>query len=91
MGKYGMEVDNVRSVEVVDANGQILSADEQQHTDLYWALRGGGNFGVASSFEYDAHLVSTVSAGSSPLPSLMHLGCGSSSATSRRTPPTNWY
>jgi FAD/FMN-containing dehydrogenase len=64
MGKYGMAVDNVRSVEVVDANGQILTADEQQHTDLYWALRGGGgNFGVASSFEYDAHPVSTIFGG----------------------------
>ena len=64
MGKYGMAVDNVRSVEVVDANGQILIADEQQHTDLYWAFRGGGgNFGVASSFEYDAHPVSTVFGG----------------------------
>jgi FAD/FMN-containing dehydrogenase len=64
MGKYGMAVDNVRSVEVIDANGQILTADEQQHPDLYWALRGGGgNFGVASSFEYDAHPVSTVFGG----------------------------
>jgi FAD/FMN-containing dehydrogenase len=64
MGKYGMAVDNVRSVEVVDANGQILIADERQHTDLYWALRGGGgNFGVASWFEYDAHPVSTVFGG----------------------------
>ncbi len=64
MGKYGMAVDNVRSVEVVGANGQIFTADEQQHTDLYWALRGGGgNFGVASSFEYDAHPVSTVFGG----------------------------
>jgi FAD/FMN-containing dehydrogenase len=64
MGKYGLAVDNVRSVEVVDANGQILIADGQQHTDLYWALRGGGgNFGVAASFEYDAHPVSTVFGG----------------------------
>lgn len=64
MGRYGMAVDNVRSVEVVDVNGQILTADEEQHTDLYWALRGGGgNFGVASSFEFDAHPVSTVFGG----------------------------
>src|SRR6516162_1912597 len=46
MGKYGMAVDNVRSVEVVDADGQILTADDQQNADLFWALRGGGgNFG----------------------------------------------
>jgi FAD/FMN-containing dehydrogenase len=64
MGKYGMSVDNVRSVELVDAEGQIHTADEEQNSDLYWALRGGGgNFGVASSFEYDAHPVSTIYGG----------------------------
>jgi FAD/FMN-containing dehydrogenase len=41
MGKYGMAVDNVRSVELVDANGQIHTADAEQNPDLYWALRGG--------------------------------------------------
>ena len=64
MGKYGMAVDNVRSVELVDANGQIRTADAEQNPDLYWALRGGGgNFGVAASFEYDAHPVSIIYGG----------------------------
>ena len=64
MGKYGMAVDNVRSVELVDANGQILTADADQNPDLYWALRGGGgNFGVVASFEYDAHPVSIIYGG----------------------------
>ena len=64
MGKYGMAVDNLRSVELVDATGEILTADAHQHPDLYWALRGGGgNFGVASSFEYDAHPVSMIYGG----------------------------
>ena len=64
MGKYGMAVDNVRSVELVDANGQIRTADAEQNPDLYWALRGGGgNFGVAASFEYDAHPVSMIYGG----------------------------
>jgi FAD/FMN-containing dehydrogenase len=64
MGKYGMAADNVRSVELVDANGQIRTADAEQDPDLYWALRGGGgNFGVAASFEYDAHPVSMVYGG----------------------------
>ena len=64
MGKYGMAVDNVRSVELVDANGQIHTADAEQNPDLYWALRGGGgNFGVAASFEYDAHPVSMIYGG----------------------------
>src|SRR5690242_15860846 len=64
MGKYGMAVDNVRSVEVVDAEGRILTADDKENPDLYWALRGGGgNFGVASSFEFDGHPVSTIYGG----------------------------
>jgi FAD/FMN-containing dehydrogenase len=64
MGKYGMAVDNVRAVEIVDADGQIRTADDQQNPDLFWALRGGGgNFGVATSFEYDAHPVSTIYGG----------------------------
>jgi FAD/FMN-containing dehydrogenase len=64
MGKYGMAVDNVRAVELVDANGEIHVADERHEPDLYWALRGGGgNFGVASSFEYDAHPVTTIYGG----------------------------
>src|SRR6478609_65877 len=41
MGKYGLALDNVRSVELVDANGQIHTADAEQNPDLYWALRGG--------------------------------------------------
>src|SRR5580692_4462475 len=64
MGKYGMAVDNVRSVELVTAEGEIRTASAEEDTDLYWAVRGGGgNFGVASSFEYDAHPVSTVYGG----------------------------
>jgi len=64
MGKYGMAVDNVRSVELVDAEGRILTADEKENPDLYWGLRGGGgNFGVATSFEFDAHPVSMVYGG----------------------------
>src|SRR5215831_10649619 len=64
MGKYGIAVDNVRSIELVDADGEIHTADEQHEPDLYWALRGGGgNFGIASSFEYDAHPVTTIYGG----------------------------
>lgn len=64
MGKYGMAVDNLRSVEVVDADGNILTADETENPDLFWAVRGGGgNFGVASSFDYDAHPVTMVYGG----------------------------
>src|SRR5947209_2644048 len=44
--KHGLSIDNLVSAEVVTADGSILRADEKQHPDLFWALRGGGNFGV---------------------------------------------
>ena len=64
MGKYGMAIDNLRSVEIVMADGEIRTASAEVEPDLYWAVRGGGgNFGVTSSFEYDAHPLSTVFGG----------------------------
>lgn len=56
MPKYGAVCDNVRSVQVVTADGQVLTASAEQHADLFWAIRGGsGNFGVVTSFEYQLH------------------------------------
>ena len=53
MGRYGMTVDNLLGVELVTAEGDVLTVDERSHPDLFWALRGGGgNFGVATAFEY---------------------------------------
>ncbi|MGE5135746.1 MAG: FAD-binding oxidoreductase [Gemmatimonadota bacterium] len=64
MGKHGLTIDNLLAVEVVTADGQILTASARQNQDLFWALRGGGgNFGVATAFEYQAHPVSTVYGG----------------------------
>ena len=64
MGKYGMAIDNLRSVEIVMADGEIRTASAEVEPDLYWAVRGGGgNFGVTSSYEYDAHPLSTVFGG----------------------------
>ncbi|MGH7713599.1 MAG: FAD-binding oxidoreductase [Gemmatimonadaceae bacterium] len=58
MGKYGLAADNVRSIELVTANGAVLNVTEREHPDLFWALRGGGgNFGVAVSFEFQLHPV----------------------------------
>ena len=62
--KHGLTVDNVLSFEVVTADGKLLTASADENTDLFWALRGGGgNFGVVTSFEYQAHPVSTVLGG----------------------------
>jgi FAD/FMN-containing dehydrogenase len=62
--KYGMSIDNLLSAEIVTADGKVLTASAAQNQDLFWALRGGGgNFGVVTSFEFQAHPVSTVLGG----------------------------
>lgn len=54
--KYGLSSDNLRSVEVVTADGQLRTASASENPDLFWAVRGGGgNFGVVTSFEYQLH------------------------------------
>jgi hypothetical protein len=64
MRKYGLACDHVRSVDVVTADGQCLTASVMEHPDLFWGLRGGGgNFGIATSFEYQLHPVGPVLAG----------------------------
>jgi|SoiMethySBSTD1v2_1073268.scaffolds.fasta_scaffold128381_2 FAD/FMN-containing dehydrogenase len=63
-GKHGFTIDNLLSVDVVTATGQLLTANATQHEDLFWAMRGAGhNFGVVTSFEYQLHPVSTVLGG----------------------------
>ena len=58
MGKYGLALDNLRSVEMVTAEGKVLRTSKDEEADLFWAVRGGGgNFGVATSFEYQLHPV----------------------------------
>ena len=54
--KYGLAIDNLRSAELVTADGQVRSLSEEQETDLFWAIRGGGgNFGVVTEFEFELH------------------------------------
>ena len=56
--KYGYTIDNLRSVELVTADGELRHISEDSHPDLFWGIRGGGgNFGVVTSFEFDLHEV----------------------------------
>ena len=54
--KHGLACDNLLAVELVTANGELVRASADEHPDLFWALRGGGgNFGVATAFEFRLH------------------------------------
>ena len=54
--KYGLAVDNLRSAEIITADGQIRRISDEQDADLFWAIRGGGgNFGVVTEFEFQLH------------------------------------
>ncbi len=56
--RFGWTCDNVRSMQVVTAAGEIVTASETENEDLFWGLRGGGgNFGVVTSFEYSLYKV----------------------------------
>lgn len=64
MGKHGAACDNLLSVNVVTADGEMLTASEDQNPELFWAIRGaGGNFGVVTSFRYRVHPLGKILAG----------------------------
>ena len=64
MAKYGLAADNVTAIELVTAEGDVLGVTSESDPDLFWALRGGGgNFGVAASFQYRLHPLQMVTGG----------------------------
>jgi len=67
--RHGLTVDSLLAAEVVTADGQRLVVDEQEHPDLFWALRGGGgNLAVATRFRFRLHEVRSVLGGMLFLP-----------------------
>lgn len=61
---FGLTIDNLLSVDMVLADGSFVTANAQEHADLFWAVRGGGgNFGVVTSFLFQLHPISTVYGG----------------------------
>jgi FAD/FMN-containing dehydrogenase len=66
-GKHGLSLDNLVSVDIVSADGVLRTASEDENSELFWAVRGGGgNLGVVTSFEFVVHPIG---------PTVMFLGC----------------
>jgi FAD/FMN-containing dehydrogenase len=67
--KHGLAIDALVSVEVVTADGRVITASETEHSDLFWAVRGGGgNFGVVTRFQFKLYPVGNVLGGMLMLP-----------------------
>ncbi len=67
--KHGLTIDSLLAADLVTADGEVLRVDEQSHPDLFWAIRGGGgNYGVATRFQFRLHPVDRVVAGMLILP-----------------------
>ncbi len=61
---FGLTIDNLLEADMVLADGSFVTVNKEQNTDLFWAIRGGGgNFGIVTSFKFQAHPVKTVYAG----------------------------
>ena len=67
--KHGLTIDHLLAAELVTADGHLLHTDDQTHPDLFWAIRGGGgNFGVATRFQFRLHPLDTIVGGPLVLP-----------------------
>jgi len=67
--KHGLTIDNLLAADIVIADGSLVRADSETNPDLFWAIRGGGgNFGVATRFQYRLHPVERIVGGMLILP-----------------------
>ena len=63
-GKYGIALDNLTGVDVVTADGRLVTANASENPDLFWGVRGGGgNFGIVTSLEFRLYEVGPVLGG----------------------------
>jgi FAD binding domain-containing protein len=58
--KYGFHADSMREADVVSADGELLEVSTYEHPDLFWGLKGGGNFGIVTSMEFALYPLTTV-------------------------------
>ena len=62
--KCGLTIDNLLEADMVLADGSLVTVSENQYSDLFWAIRGGGgNFGIITSFKFQAHPIKNVYGG----------------------------
>jgi hypothetical protein len=67
--KHGLTIDDLLAAEIVTADSRLLRTDPETHPDLFWAIRGGGgNFGVATRFQFRLHPLDTIVGGMLLLP-----------------------
>jgi FAD/FMN-containing dehydrogenase len=67
--KHGLTIDSLLAAELVTADGQVLRVDAESHPELFWAIRGGGgNFGVATRFQFRLHELDSIVGGMLLLP-----------------------